>query len=36
MLHRCQQPLYRLLSVIQILTTIAIAIGIAGYENKNN
>jgi len=30
MLNRCQQPLYRLLNVIQILTVIAILIGVVG------
>ncbi|ORX61198.1 hypothetical protein BCR36DRAFT_8189 [Piromyces finnis] len=30
MLHRCQKPLYKLLNVIQVVTTIAIAIGIIG------
>jgi len=30
-LNRCQQPLYKLLRVIQIVTTIAIVIGIIGY-----
>ncbi|OUM63511.1 hypothetical protein PIROE2DRAFT_9928 [Piromyces sp. E2] len=29
-LHRCQQPLYKLLNVMQILTTMAILIGIVG------
>jgi len=31
MLSRCQQPLYKLLNVMQILTTLAILIGIVGY-----
>jgi len=30
MLNKCQQPLYKLLTVIQILTTIAILIGVVG------
>jgi len=32
MLHRCQEPLYKLLNVVEILTTIAVLIGIFGYE----
>jgi len=31
MLNMCQKPLYKLLSILQILTTIAIIIGIVGY-----
>jgi hypothetical protein len=30
MLHRCQEPLYKLLNVVEILTTIAVLIGIFG------
>ncbi|OUM58722.1 hypothetical protein PIROE2DRAFT_15939 [Piromyces sp. E2] len=33
-LNKCQQPLYKLLKVIQILTTIAITIGIVGVASQ--
>ncbi|KAG4093226.1 hypothetical protein H8356DRAFT_949309 [Neocallimastix lanati (nom. inval.)] len=33
MLHQCQKPLYKLLSIIEMLTTAAVIIGAIGYNN---